>query len=91
MVKFRDIDKYISNGNYEVSLMLSYMEDYIDRMVSEYDLEIEPDFQRGHVWNEEKQIMFVEYLLRGGGGVSNTLRFNCPGWMDSFEGPLQLV
>ena len=91
MAKFRYIEKYISNGNYEVSVMLSYMEQYINRMIEEYNLEIEPDFQRGHVWNEEKQIMFVEYLLRGGGGVSNTLRFNCPGWMGSFKGPLQLV
>jgi hypothetical protein len=53
-------------------------------------LDLNPDFQRGHVWTREQQIAYVEFKLRGGRG-SNTILFNCKGWMHSFEGPYVLV
>ena len=41
-------------------------------------LELEPDFQRGHVWSLEKKVAFVEAVLRGTAPM--TIRFNCPSW-----------
>lgn len=41
-------------------------------------LELNPDFQRGHVWNQDKQIAFMEAVLRGNAPL--VLRFNCPSW-----------
>jgi len=29
-------------------------------------LQLNPDFQRGHVWIENQQIKYIEYILRGG-------------------------
>jgi hypothetical protein len=49
-----------------------------------------PDFQRGHVWTEQQQIAFVEFLLQGGKSGKDIM-FNHPGWMKSFEGDFVLV
>lgn len=37
----------------------------IDRF-KKYGMELEPDFQRGHVWTEEQQSAYVEYIISGG-------------------------
>ena len=41
-------------------------------------LELQPDFQRGHVWTPEKQVAFMESVVRGVAPM--VIRFNCPGW-----------
>ena len=53
-------------------------------------LQIDPDFQRVHCWTEEKQIRYVEYILRGG-MTGRNIYFNHPGWMKSFKGEFVLV
>jgi len=53
-------------------------------------LELDPDFQRGHVWTEAKQIAYVEFCLRDGTG-SRTLLFNQPNWMGSYKGVMVLI
>ena len=42
------------------------------------ELDLNPDFQRGHVWNQDKQIAFVEAIMRGTAPM--VIRFNSPGW-----------
>lgn len=44
---------------------LSYV-DYIENEIEKYHLEMNPDFQRGHVWTEIQQSKYVEFILRGG-------------------------
>ena len=42
-------------------------------------LEMNPDFQRGHVWTSEQQLRFIENTLRGIVSASGFLvQFNCP-------------
>lgn len=41
-------------------------------------LELNPDFQRGHVWDQARQIKFMESVLRGVAPMN--IRFNCAGW-----------
>jgi len=53
-------------------------------------LDLNPDFQRGHVWTEDKQIAYVEFILRGGKS-SKDVYFNHPNWMGSFKGEMVLV
>jgi hypothetical protein len=53
-------------------------------------LDLDPDFQRGHVWTEQKQIEFVEYCLKGGAG-SRDIYFNHPGWNTHYKGLMTLV
>lgn len=90
MPRFKDIERYIEDANYSTMVRLVDLEDQLDRWRENYRLDICPDFQRGHVWDESRQVAYVEHLLRGGRG-SEVLRLNCPGWMGSFVGPMQLV
>lgn len=56
--------------------------DEIDGLLSEwrdrYGLNIDPDFQRGHVWTEMHQRRYVEFILRL--GTPPPLMFNGPGY-----------
>jgi hypothetical protein len=42
-------------------------------------LDMNPDYQREHVWTQAQQIAYVEYMLRGG-EVSRTVIVNAPNW-----------
>jgi len=53
-------------------------------------LDLNPEFQRGHVWTEAQQVAYLEYRLQGGSS-GRDLYFNCPGWMSDFRGPYVLV
>ena len=67
---------------------------YPPRRVKDYEedigLELDPDFQRGHVWSEEQQKRYVEFVLRGGRSAKE-IYFNCKGWQREYEGPVVLV
>jgi uncharacterized protein with ParB-like and HNH nuclease domain len=41
-------------------------------------LQLNPDFQRGHVWNEQQQIDFIENLLQGGAINGRLIILNWP-------------
>ncbi len=47
-------------------------------------LQLDPDFQRGHVWTEEQQVAWLEYHLRGGKS-GNTIYLNNPFWNSVME------
>jgi len=56
----------------------------------ENKLDMNPDFQRGHVWDEEQQIAYVEYCLSG--GVSGKeIYMNSPEWHSGGTRDLVLV
>lgn len=45
------------------------------------DLDLNPDFQRGHVWTHGQRQHFIENCLRGVVSSSGlVLQFNCPDW-----------
>ena len=79
-MKFRDISKYISIGSYEVNIPFRYLKSNIYTYVNEYGLQMIPDFQRGHVWNEQQQIDYVEFFFRQG-KTGRIIYFNSPNWM----------
>lgn len=62
----------------------------IDNYINEYGLDINPDFQRGHVWTEEQQIKYIEYMLKDPQS-GRAIYLNHPGWMSSWEGDFVLV
>lgn len=47
----------------------------LDRWGESQKVDLDPDFQRGHVWTEQQQIAFVEFGLRGGTSA-RTIFFN---------------
>lgn len=78
ITRFRDI-KLFPHCSYKVNVGWSYLEKYISLNIKDYNLDLNPDFQRAHVWTEQQQINYCEYALQG--GVSGRdLYFNCKGW-----------
>ena len=78
-MNFKDIPQFTRIGTYEVSWEFRYFIEHLQNEIKE-GLELNPDFQRGHVWTEEQQIAFIEYFLMG--GEVGTLYFNAPNWPD---------
>lgn len=78
-MKFFDIDKLTRVSNYAIDVPISYMMPTLQHYIDDMDLDMNPDFQRGHVWTEEQQVAFVEYLLRGGMSGKD-IYFNAPFW-----------
>ena len=89
-MKFSDIPQITSPGNYEVNVGWDYLEGWLTSMSETSPLQLEPDFQRGHVWTQQQQQRYVEFVLRGGRS-SRTLYWNCTTWDTSWNTPLQLV
>ena len=86
ITKFRDIPRFIQS-NYRVTVDWKYLESWLAD-IPEADLN--PDFQRGHVWTVDKQVKYVEFILRGGAS-SKDIYFNHPGWMNDWKGEMVLV
>jgi hypothetical protein len=73
----------MARATYQVDLRLAYIEEFIAEQ-SEHcrsmggSFELDPDFQRGHVWTREQQVRYIESLIRG--IAPRLIIFNCPGW-----------
>lgn len=81
-MRFKDIEPYIQCNNYSIDVSLRSLEGTIDDYIEEMGLELNPDFQRGYVWNERQQELFVEHLLRE--GVSGLdIFFNHTNWQNT--------
>ncbi|HEY9835442.1 MAG TPA: DUF262 domain-containing protein [Vampirovibrionales bacterium] len=89
-MKFKDIPSFMDWRNYTITVPWSDLEAKLDGYRKDYNLDLDPDFQRGHVWTPEKQSAYVEYIMRGGDTSKNVI-FNCPGWNGAFEGQMVLV
>jgi hypothetical protein len=89
LTKYSEIPKFVPGGHYTVTIDWDYVPSWIADK-AQHSLELDPDFQRAHVWTQEKQIRYIEFILRGGES-SRTIYWNCPGWMDTYKGPMVLV
>lgn len=65
-MKFKDIPQFTAESNYQINQPLRSLFKFIKEEQDELNLQLNPDFQRGHVWTESQQVAFIEYLLRGG-------------------------
>lgn len=77
-LKYADIPKRIPTGNYSIDVHLDFLLDNLNRYQEKFNLNLDPDFQRHHVWTEVQQIKFVEFLLQG--GKCPSILFNYPNW-----------
>lgn len=89
ITSFREIPQMTRYPNYRVNVSWDHLESWL-KQDSERGPNLDPDFQRAHVWTEDKQVRYVEFILRGGQSAKD-LYFNHPGWMSSFEGDFVLV
>ena len=79
-MKFTDIPKFLTNrANYKIDVGFKYFADTIENFVKEEGLILNPEFQRGHVWTEEQQSAYIEYVLREGTSGKD-IYFNKPSW-----------
>lgn len=88
-MRFNDI-KQMTRPGYVCDHHLHYLPEAIRSYQEENSLDMDPDFQRIHVWTPEQQTRYMEFILQGGNS-SRDIYFNCPGWMGDFKGPFQLV
>lgn len=91
--RFRDIPQF-PYCCYRIDVSWSYLEHHIagqtDQSEKAAALDLNPDFQRAHVWTPDQQTAYVEYILRGGTS-GHELYFNCTGWQSNFCGPYVIV
>lgn len=76
---WKEIPQFMSRGNYAVDFPLEYLVKHIEKEQEESHLQLNPDFQRGHVWTKEQQQAYIEFILRGGTSGKD-IYFNCPSW-----------
>ena len=85
----RHIPKLIHAG-YSVNVPILHFQEAIEGYLDHYRLDLLPDFQRGHVWNKDRKVAFMEYLIRGG-RYRTDIKFNMPGWPDNPHGNMVIV
>lgn len=78
-MKFRDIPQFTREGSYQVNMPWNFLKKWLKEETEEMNMQLNPVFQRGHVWTEAQQIAYVEFALRGGRS-GRIVYFNCPGW-----------
>ncbi len=88
-MKFENI-KQFPNPHYSVQASWKYLKDILyNNFGQAFNVDLNPLFQRGHVWTEKQQIAYVEFILQGGKSGKD-IYFNCPNWEDN-EGDMSLV
>lgn len=84
-MNYKDIPKFLNPIIYRVD---SRWKDFISTYIEEYKLDLNPIYQRGHVWKESQDVAFIEFCLKGGTSARQ-IYLNCPGWnngeIDNFE------
>lgn len=90
MAKYGDIPK-LPQAHYEIDVEWGFLAACLTRFTEGYQLDMNPDFQRGHVWTIVQQRAYIEWILMGGES-GKVIFFNCPGWQcRAVEGPMVLV
>lgn len=78
----------IPDSKYEVDIQLMRLEAWVtdqdaDLRPSGGGVEMNPDFQRGHVWTTKQQVAFCEAFIRG--DAPTKLLFNCPNFTGGYS------
>jgi hypothetical protein len=90
ITRFKDIPQFTRDGQYEADFFPASFVKEIERMIAEECLDIDPDFQRGHVWTEEQQVRYLTFFLRGG-KTGRTIYINDPNWGNGLPIPGTVV
>ena len=88
-MNWKDVPKF-THCHYRVNIPWHFLQENINEYLTVHKLDLNPDFQRGHVWTEEQQIAFVEYALKEPqSGLE--IYMNHPNWMGNWKGDFVLV
>jgi hypothetical protein len=61
-IDYTKFPKFTGRPNYRVNVQWAYLGE-TEKL---YSLDLDPDFQRGHVWTPDQQREYIEFRLRGG-------------------------
>lgn len=93
MISFKDVPQF-PYSSYHVDVGWTYLKEHLERWADTSipggGLEMNPDFQRGHVWTEDQQKSYIEYCLKGG-TTGKEVYFNCSSWGDKYNTPVYCV
>ena len=89
-LKISEIPEFTDPGSYQINQPLLDVPRWVKEHVEKMGLQLNPDFQRGHVWTPEQETAYMEFILRGG-NTGRDLYFNHPNWMGSFKGDFVCV
>ena len=79
MALFKDIPQFTECRSGGSTVDWRYLPRHVLHHIEEWELNFNPDFQRGYVWTPRQKINYVEYALRGGAS-GRDIWTNCPGW-----------
>jgi hypothetical protein len=88
MLDFNKIPRF-PQCNYRIDIEWGSLEWHLSKEI-ESGLDLDPDFQRGHVWTRDQQSRYVEYILRGGESGKD-LYFNCDDYSKGATGSYVIV
>jgi len=87
---FEDIPQFTRPGCYAADVPWGFVEQTLLGLDQGDGLDLDPDFQRGHVWDLNQRRRYVEFVLRGG-STGREVLFNNAGWNRSTGGVTVLV
>lgn len=93
MRSFREIRENtpFPDVSYRVTIGWLHLEKWFEDAVGLSTLEFDPDFQRPHVWTQEQQEAYIEYVMSGGPS-GKILYWGCENWSKGAQlAPLCLV
>ena len=91
--KLREIIRPLASAIYEIDAPFRDLEHTLASYERDYgQLDLCPDYQRGHVWTPDQQQHFIENVLRGIVSTAGLqVQFNCPQWdNEDYAGDLPL-
>jgi hypothetical protein len=89
-ISSRSIPKFTREANYGVDVGWNFLLKFLEQEIGD-GLDLDPDFQRAHVWTREQQVRYIEFVMRGGTS-GNVIQTNCPGYQKGDKrGPYVLV
>lgn len=83
-MRYQNIPQFTRGASYVVDVSWRYLSTHFYSHVKDYGLDVNPNFQRGHVWTAEQRVRYIEYILQGGKSGKD-LYFNCPLWQSSLS------
>lgn len=93
-MQYKDIPKF-KRSHYHITIPFVYVLETLERwerdqLESGFKFELNPIFQRGHVWTEDQQIKYIEWILRDGES-GRDIYFNHPAWDNSYKADMVCV
>ncbi len=75
ITRYEDIPRFTQRGANQSSVRVQRIFAFLEEFASGAPIDLNPDFQRGHVWTEAQQVAWLEFFMRDG-ETGHTLYFN---------------